>query len=61
MDSITEILPILWKLVEKKKCAINVSKIDNEVVVNILGRFRKRCIKAADSVALISKINAYLQ
>lgn len=61
MDSITEILPILWKLVEKKKCAINVSKIDNEVVVNILGRFRKHCIKAADSVALISKINAYLQ
>lgn len=61
MDDISEILPVLWELIEKKKCAINVSRIDNEFVVNIIRRFRRRVIKAADSVSLIPKLNAYMQ
>jgi len=61
MDVMKEILPIVFKLVEKKKCAINVSKIDNEVVVNIIERFRTRCFKSADSQRLITNLKYYLQ
>jgi hypothetical protein len=61
MDEVNTILPYLWKLIEKRKCAINVSRIDNEVVVNIIERFRKYQVKAADSMSLIPKLIPYLQ
>lgn len=61
MNNLSELLPCLWKLIEKKKCAINVSTKDNEVVVNIINRFKTHCFRDVDSDILISKLEAYLQ
>ena len=61
MNNLSELLPCLWKLIEKKKCAINISKINNEIVVNVIKRFKTLSFKDADSGVLISKLDAYLQ
>ncbi len=61
MQSIGNILPLLWQILAKKKCAINVCTIDNEMTVSII---RKRKIKrfvGTDSLSLIPDLTQYLQ
>jgi len=61
MDSIQTLIPYLQNLVEKNNCAISVSKINNEFVVSVIGRFRTRTFKAANSGILITNIKRYIQ
>ncbi|HMF72312.1 MAG TPA: hypothetical protein VK616_12620 [Flavitalea sp.] len=61
MEYVSSLLPTLWKIIEKKGGAINVSTIDNELVVSIIGKKRIKRFKSADSHDLITNINQYLQ
>jgi len=61
MDSIQELIPYLQNLIEKNNCAISVSKINNEFVVSVIGRFRTRIFKDTDSRKLITNIKQHIQ
>lgn len=60
MEFINKLLPTLWAIVEKQKCAINVSALENKLTVNILwGKKRKTfCDKNHD--VLLQKLQHYL-
>ncbi len=55
-----ELLPILWKLIDKKKCAINVASIDNELAVSVITRKHIKRFKNHDSKELISQLQHFL-
>lgn len=54
-------MPILWQIVEKKKkCAVNVSTIDNKLTVTILfGRRKKRFVHTDESI-LLNQLQSFL-
>lgn len=47
-------MPVIWKIVEKKKkCAVNVTTIEDELIVSILlGRRRKVFSHPNDNILL---------
>jgi len=55
------LLPLLWKLIEKKKCAINITSDNNELTVSIIRKKRTTRFKNEDSEKLISDLQEYLQ
>jgi hypothetical protein len=59
---IIKLIPSLWKLLENKKCAINVTTIDNALAVSIIKRKRiKKRFVNKDSLCLLADIRSYLQ
>lgn len=59
MDVI-KIIPALWKLLEKKKCAINISNIDNELSVSIIRKGRVKRFVNESTELLLLDIKNYL-
>lgn len=59
MDVIN-IIPALWDMLAKRKLAINVTNIDNELAVSIIGRRKIKRFKNKDSEILLSDIRSYL-
>jgi hypothetical protein len=61
---IINLIPALWELLKNKKCAINVTTIDNALAVSIIKRKRikKRFVcRNNDSQMLLADIRSYLQ
>ena len=56
-----DLLPVLWKLIDKKKCAINVTSIDNELAVSVITRKHIKRFKNHDSKQLVSQLQHFLQ
>ena len=54
MDFLNKIMPVIWQIVEKKKkCAVNVTTIEDKLIVSILlGRRRKVFSHPNDNVLL---------
>jgi hypothetical protein len=59
---VLSMIPALWKLLDKKNIAINVTNLDNAITVSILKSRRvKRKFVNTDSAMLIADIEQYLQ
>lgn len=59
---ILKLIPELWRLLVKGKYAINVTTIDNALVVSILKRKRiRKRFTNIDSSVVLSDIRNYLQ
>ena len=61
MTNIGKLLPIMHKIVEKKRCAISITMLHDKITVNIVKRFCSRQFEDTDSNILIAKLDAYLQ
>jgi len=61
MDSIRNLIPTLWQILDKKKCAINVTTIDNELTVSIIGKRRTKRFRNTNSSVVISELTRYFQ
>lgn len=61
MQSIGDLIPLLWKILAKKKCAINVCTIDNEMTVSIIRKRKIKRFTGTDSFSLIPHLTQYLQ
>lgn len=59
MDNVKKLLPTIGKILDKKKYAINISTIDNEVIFSVIDKKRVRRFKHTDSVTLIANINRH--
>lgn len=61
MDFINKIMPVLWQIVEKKKrCAVNVTTIDDKLTVNILLGRRRKIFSNPNTDILLSQLKGYL-
>ena len=58
---VSELLPILWNIVDNKKCAINVSYVDNRFSVSIIRKTRIERFNHSSQSELISQLNQYMQ
>jgi hypothetical protein len=61
MDSLFKVMPILFKLVENKKYSVNITKINNEIIVNIISPFKIRTFKDSDVSLINSKVKRYFK
>lgn len=61
MDNTIGLLDVLRKIIVKRRCAINISKTDSEVMVSIKTPFRRKHFKSEDSDLIILKIRNYYQ
>lgn len=63
LDCTKNILPVLWDVIEKSKnirhISINIVKIDNELVVTVMGKKKTLRFKNADNKKLIDSIKSY--
>lgn len=60
MDFIHKMLPTLWAIVEKRKCAVNISSLENKLTVNILLGKRRKTFCDKDENLLLKKLEQYL-
>jgi hypothetical protein len=61
MEFITAIKPIIWKIIDKKKkYAVNVSSLDNELTVSILSGRKTKRFTNKDSAIVLSQLEKYL-
>lgn len=61
MDFINKIMPVIWQIVEKKKrCAVNVSTIDDKLTVNILLGRRRKIFSHPNGDVLLSQLQNFL-
>jgi hypothetical protein len=60
MEFINKILPTLWAIVEKRKCAVNISSIENKLTVNILLGKRRKTFCDKDENLLLQQLQNYL-
>lgn len=56
-----DLLPTLWKLVDIKKCAINVTSTDNQFAVSIITRKHIKRFMNKDCKELVSQLEHFLQ
>jgi hypothetical protein len=61
MDTIRTLIPTLWQILDKKKCAINVTTIENELTVSIIGKRRTKRFTNTNSSVVISELTRYFQ
>ena len=60
MEFINQILPTLWAIVEKRKCAVNISSIENKLTINILLGKRRKTFCDKDEAVLLKQLQQYL-
>jgi len=60
MEFIQKMLPTLWAIIEKRKCAVNISSIENKLTVNILFGKRKKTFCDKDENLLLQQLQQYL-
>ncbi len=58
---ISNLYPIICKIIDKKKCAINVAKIDGTIEVSVIRTKKLKRFRDIDSSALLSQLTNYLQ
>lgn len=58
---IKSLLPTLWRIIDRKKCAINIYTKDELTVITLLKSKRKKTFQNADSNTLLSQLQHYLQ
>jgi len=57
MENVAEVVPFLWRLVEKnKKCSINVTTKENDIIVSIWSGRRWKRFKDNNVTNLISRL-----
>jgi hypothetical protein len=60
MEFISNMLPTLWAIVDKRKCAINFSFVDNELSVTILNGKKKKTFLSKDHNSVMEQLQKYL-
>lgn len=54
-------MPVLWQIIDKKKkCAVNVSTIDDKLTVSILFGRRTKRFTHTDSNILLAELQQFL-
>jgi hypothetical protein len=62
MENVAEVVPFLWKLIEKnKKCSVNVTTKEDDIIVSILNGRRWRRFKSKTTDCLIANISSAYQ
>lgn len=57
---IRDFIPMLDSILEKKKCSINIHKIENDIVISIKERFkRKFTIKGNIKSEIVADLSKY--
>jgi hypothetical protein len=61
MDYIKVIMPVIWQIIEKKKrCAVNISTVNDKLTVNILFGRRRKIFSHSDNNVLLSQLQGFL-
>lgn len=61
MDLLNKVMAVLWQILDKnKRCAINVSTIDNKLTVNILRGRRRNTYADEDYNIVLLKLKQHL-
>ncbi len=60
MEFINKMLPTLWAIIEKRKCAVNISSIENKLTINILLGRRRKTFCDKDENILLKQLQQYL-
>jgi hypothetical protein len=60
MEFINKMLPTLWAIVEKRKCAVNISTTENKLTVNILLGKRRKTFCDKDENQVLKQLQQYL-
>jgi hypothetical protein len=62
MEYVTEVMPYLWRLIENnKKCSVNVTTKENEIIVSIWSGKRWKRFKNKTTDALIANLQQVYQ
>ncbi len=60
MEFINKILPTLWAIIEKRKCAVNISTVENKLTVNLLLGNKRKTFCDKDETLLLQQLQQYL-
>ena len=61
MDYIKVIMPVIWQIIEKKKrCAVNISTVNDKLTVHILFGRRRKIFSHSDNNVLLSQLQGFL-